>query len=267
MDYDVFKGYQAADKDHQSAYATHQTAKDHYRECIGESSVEDALKCYEVAYNTDREQERAEEDLDAQREMANWAEGMLWATVFIGSVTAAVTAFGVWFVYKTLGATKETLRTTQDMALDQRRIGEAQTRAYISVNPIFEDFDAETPSLKFKWENVGQTPAKDFQLVYELQIVPYGLSVKSFFKNRKFTPKSDVGKGQSGKLIIEAKKNVPENWFQLLVKNEISLQATGIMIFRDVFGRRKYTTFRYITVRRDDETVAVIPSPKGNKSN
>jgi hypothetical protein len=120
------KGYQAADEDHQSAYATHQTAEKIYDECASKTTIKDALSCYQNAYNTDREQERAEDDLDAQREMANWAEGMLWATLFIGSVTAAITALGVIYVARTLRATSQTLDATRTMANDQKRIGDAQ---------------------------------------------------------------------------------------------------------------------------------------------
>ena len=117
------KGYQAADKDHQSAYATHQTVEENFRECVSEPTIEEALICYKDAYNTDREQERAEDDLDAQREMANWAEGMLWGTLLIGTITASVTALGVVYVARTLEATSETLEAARECA--NVRFGEA----------------------------------------------------------------------------------------------------------------------------------------------
>ncbi|MEP5632349.1 MAG: hypothetical protein ABJP79_10770 [Tateyamaria sp.] len=161
------KGYQAADKDHQSAYATHQAAEEHYRKCVAEETVEDALGCYKDAYNTDREQERAEADLNAQREMANWAEGMLWATLFIGTVTAAVTALGVIYVAKTLGATSETLKAARAankiMRDDQRPWLKVHEPTLTSIKALPGGFHGGNASVWIEFsvsiENVGKSPA------------------------------------------------------------------------------------------------------------
>ena len=62
--------------------------------------------------------------------------------------TAATAGFGVVFVWQTLSA-------TQDMARDTRRIGEAQTRAYVNVTEAITSGDRLT--LDFK--NFGNSPA------------------------------------------------------------------------------------------------------------
>ncbi|MEL6571577.1 MAG: hypothetical protein AAFQ64_07960 [Pseudomonadota bacterium] len=154
------KGYKRADQDHQAAYATHQASEEHERKCRGEVSIDKALSCYRDAYNTDREQERAEEDLDAQREMANWAEGMLWATVAVGGITAGVTALGVWFVAKTLKATSDTLLAAREanniMRNDQRPWLYCDSAKRIGKE------------VEFGLRNEGRTPAHSCEIHYDV---------------------------------------------------------------------------------------------------
>lgn len=154
------KGYNAADRDHQSAYATHQAAEENYKECDSKRTIKEALQCYTKAYNTDREEERAEKNLDAQEEMAKWAEGMLWAAIIIGSLTFGITVLGVIFVAKTFVA-------TQRIAMDTREIGEAQVMAHLMPKYLrahlttfnVDDVDKYEISIKLNVKNVGNTPA------------------------------------------------------------------------------------------------------------
>ena len=60
-------------------------------------------ECVAKAVRTAREQQRGEEDLHAQQQMAYWAKWMLFSTVAM----SAITLFGVVFVWQTLVTTQK----------------------------------------------------------------------------------------------------------------------------------------------------------------
>lgn len=124
------------------------------RACLRRDGV-DLAECIAEIINTTNEQQRAESDLVAQTEMATWAFWMLMATIVI----AAITGVGVVFVWQTLGATRA-------MASETTRIGEAQVRAYLSIESCTVGFDASTHTLGLTFEvrNTGTSPAKFVKL-------------------------------------------------------------------------------------------------------
>jgi hypothetical protein len=101
--------------------------------------------------------------------MARWALWMLIVTTGM----AAITAFGVFFVWRTLLA-------TQDMARDTRTIGEAQVRAYLSFEidrPIIEEQDGGAFAkigLQGRLVNSGQTPALHPSIEAFIALAPSG---------------------------------------------------------------------------------------------
>jgi len=113
-------------------------------------------KCIQEAVEASVEQQRAEKDLAAQQNMAKWARWLLGLAIF----TAAVTGFGVWYVRDTLVATRE-------MASETTRIGDTQTRAYISISDAFitQILPGNKAKISITIENSGQSPAYDFRIV------------------------------------------------------------------------------------------------------
>lgn len=115
-----------------------------FRDCVHEQ--------YKAAY----EHHRANHDLDAQQEMALYTRVM--------GITAVV---GILLGLGSVALIFYTLRATQEMAADTRRIGEAQVRAYLSITKA--DMRIEfRPKLTEKmpdidiglyFSNSGQTPA------------------------------------------------------------------------------------------------------------
>ena len=139
------KGYQSASEEH-STYRAERDAQDrYYKKCLERETIYSARECITNTPNTDRDAQRSEQDLDAQRQMAQWAEGMLWATWVIGLATASVAAVGTCFLY-------ETLRQT-------RQIGQAQVRAYISCTGATYTLRDRHFFLHCDLENFGQSPA------------------------------------------------------------------------------------------------------------
>ena len=96
------KGYQDADLAHQTDYTSYNASKQAEKKCLQLPNGEEILSCYKTAENNARNNHRAEQNLDAQMEMANWAEGILLATLTVGFTTIIVTGIGVIFVWQTL---------------------------------------------------------------------------------------------------------------------------------------------------------------------
>lgn len=187
------KGYQAADKDHESDYAAHYTAEREYEECRSKASVEEAVRCAQNAAQTSRNYQRAEQDLDAQREMANWAEGILWATLILGSASLVITSIGVVYVALTLRETRNTTKAAVDgakaahnAAIATREVGEAQVRPWL-LNVTIQTTMAG-PSiiagveraivmmLTPVWQNYGQSPATEVSVFADSILVESGNS-------------------------------------------------------------------------------------------
>ena len=95
-------------------------------------------------------------DLAAQQSMAESTYAMniaAWATV----IFTGVGAFLIW----------RTLLATQDAVFETRRIGEAQTRAYVHVESakmFWGNENAAAPRISLRVVNTGQTPARWFEV-------------------------------------------------------------------------------------------------------
>lgn len=144
--YARLKGYESADKYHEADHAAHAERESQYNRCIMLPSVEEVRECYKNPAETSRSEERAQQDLNAQREMANWAEGMLWAS--LASVFA--TLVGIVYVRKTL--------------IETRRIGQAQVRAYLSCKAADYGIEDDWFQCTVVIANSGQSPALDVRL-------------------------------------------------------------------------------------------------------
>lgn len=158
-----YEGFKRGQESHQELSAgayTEQAEAMIQESCLALSDAAQT-ECISEAVSSSREQQRAEEDLDAQQQMAEWARWMLISTV----VMAFITALGVVFVW-------QTLKATQVMANDTREIGEAQVRSYIYANVAEIDTAQNTLDVIFK--NFGNSPGSiSFIDCYVLVSDPY----------------------------------------------------------------------------------------------
>lgn len=114
---------------------------------------------------------RQENDLKAQREMADWA----FLMVIISFFNTAITATGVWFVRETLRATQGMLvapnsatKAAEDVVSETRRIGEAQVQAYVA--PVKGEClwrDNKPSRLILFFANSGQSPALNCEMTID----------------------------------------------------------------------------------------------------
>ncbi len=130
--------------------------------CAALPTARDAIQCYDDSVTAGRDHHRAEQDLDAQREMADWAEGMLWATLIIGVFTIFVTALGAFWVKKTLDVTRAAVKAADDAVEVTRAVGNAQIRPYLSVDGFIAPHASVMlggSTVEFTFKNHGVTPA------------------------------------------------------------------------------------------------------------
>lgn len=179
------KGYQSADEEHAARHARRDTAEIVYRDCLeGSFDINMAKECANKAHSTSRESERAEQNLNAQREMAHWSRGMLWAAWLVGVVTILITSMGVFFVKRTLEQAGDTNRAAVDAAIAAREANQImrdEQRAWVAV-----DFHADTTlrhmpasntlmlPVRIVPQNLGNTPAANLYVDGRMKIVPKG---------------------------------------------------------------------------------------------
>jgi len=123
--------------------------------------VSSRAECVRNIIETTDEHYRAHQDLVAQTEMALWAFWMMIVSVGM----ALITLIGVYYVWMTLLA-------TQGIAVDTRRIGEAQVRAYLSTKEVFFEITSLLPAPVGEFlvsiSNSGQSPALNVTIKFKL---------------------------------------------------------------------------------------------------
>ena len=160
-----------------TAYRYQNSAKESaQRACVG-TDPSRVFECVAEKVETAQAAAQSEQDLAAQQQAA-WA-GMLSSVWSLGALAATI--LGLYWIKGTLEASRASVSET-------RRIGEAQTRAYLSV--VRADFafnsvdvrDMNRPlfETKLHLSNSGQTPAVNVSYCCEAQILTW--------KERDFIP-------------------------------------------------------------------------------
>lgn len=128
-----------------------------------------------------REEWRNEQDLAAQRDMANWAWWMLIATC----ASTVVTGVGIYFVAETLRANLAAVEEAAKAAQSAQRsvkvsedTAQRQLRAYINLESahivLGEKINVGLypATLDVIFRNFGSTPAHDVEVFYEISQAP-----------------------------------------------------------------------------------------------
>lgn len=102
-----------------------------------------------------RDQWRAERDLEAQNSMAFWT---MLAAIAAGA-GVLLTGMGVLYVAWTLELNRKLLEKSEEANAIARAMGEAQVRAYLTVQNVLVDFVDHLPSVRFQLSNAGNSPA------------------------------------------------------------------------------------------------------------
>lgn len=111
--------------------------------------------------------EREARGLSANEAQARWARWSAYAAV----VQFIVSGIGLVALIYTLRQTDSSLRVARRANLIARQIGEAQTRAYLSITDAVLTFDEwGVADLNLTIRNTGQSPARDVSWRFELAL-------------------------------------------------------------------------------------------------
>ncbi|MFD1986981.1 hypothetical protein ACFSOZ_31595 [Mesorhizobium newzealandense] len=150
-------------------------------------------KCVDEIVKATEEAKTAQRDLAAQRSMALWALGMLWATV----ASIAVTGIGIYFVWRTLDANTDAVEQARVANQIARDANEAQLRAYLLVKTIHAEYAFSATgeivgvAIKLVVQNGGQTPAMN---------VGHNVRLSETFLG---DPPEDLGQAKSVPVILD----------------------------------------------------------------
>ncbi|WP_156323768.1 hypothetical protein [Citromicrobium sp. WPS32] len=146
---------------HQTEYADRTDSR--IGACFGNAVPE--RECVEKAIRDNHEQQRAEADLNAQRQMADWA---FWVLVVAGAsfiVTSIGTIFLAWQVYLTREAVKDTGEGTEAM-VEANRIAANAQRPWIAIDAELLHFSCDDRILQIEcnvtFRNTGKMVAENF---------------------------------------------------------------------------------------------------------
>ncbi|MHA7820078.1 MAG: hypothetical protein ACX930_10575 [Erythrobacter sp.] len=126
-------------------------------------------ECVEEAVTASHESQRAEYDLNAQRNMAEWA----WWLLIVSTVGIGVTTIGTIFLAIQVQLTREAVKDTSDATKAMNRqneLTEQAQRPWLSIEletrtPYFVNDQVFQTTLGLKIKNVGTSPATNVKVI------------------------------------------------------------------------------------------------------
>lgn len=213
--------------------------------------------CVKEAIKTSGEYARAEKDLSAQQNMADWARYMLIATIF----SVAVTGFGVWLLKKTLDQGNE----ISDAALEANRIMREEQRPWVDFTVGQGTVADVSGKISFgpeiKAENFGKSLA-----IRVAGTITAGQTASALpgVKDLHEILKSSFGKGIGNLNLTPSKRDVVTDlWkdpFKRIVADKGKRWAVSIgqhvvicVVYQDSFGN-KFGTAKRFNLIQDQES-------------
>lgn len=170
--------YQSVYSDYASSKAKADAEQEFREKCWSATTIEEMRICLENQVGTSHETRRSEENLYAQKQMAEWAMLIFWATIDVGTFTVIVTGVGIYFVRETFKAQ----RIATEAATEANRISRlnlvVDQRPWLNftVRPredlTYKEHGVSVPT-KITTMNFGRSPAigvsvRTRAIIYEL---------------------------------------------------------------------------------------------------
>lgn len=184
----------STDRDERAEYYQAEAQRNSEAICVGREGGLLA-ECIEEQRRASRDAYTAEQDLNAQRQMALWA---LWMFI-VSACTAGLTLWALWYVRGTLQATREALDDTGNATkamVEANRIASEAQRPWLTVEVLSAGpwVMSESGHIKLnhtlRIENCGHSPAiyARFAIIQETENLPGGkTNVERFLENAKPT--------------------------------------------------------------------------------
>lgn len=198
---------------------------------------------------TERDQQRADADLQAQQDMAFYALLMLVATF----ATVIITGAGVWLVKRTLDATlravEDTGKATEAMLEANaiaRASSERQLRAYVGISrTVITKWEADKGFwVQYEMLNAGQTPAYALKTMVRGFIaefpLPHELDAPTF-ESEKSCPLMP-GERSNSQVWVECEDF--RKTLRDIEEGSFAVYLDGACQYIDAFGAVRQTSFR-----------------------
>lgn len=246
-----WQGYLKANRDNESNYASYQKTQNNYSKCLGLSTIEEARACFRNAPKVSPTEHRAQDDLNAQREMAKYASLMFWATIF----AAIIGGIGVFFVYQTLSAARE---MNKIVLLEQRPwvTIKRELDGILTLLPFDEPAFAGTSNYEgwanlvwqFKQINVGKSPAFGIYTKQKLVCVSNDYEVKAGLEDFVNDPRIR-GKTKHKDTVFpgEAPNSITSNIQEYI--SQMPAKSNFLVLYHGVFYRSLQSEIEGIEAR------------------
>ena len=191
------------------------------------------LECIETAIKTSGEYQRAQKDLNAQSEMAQWA----FALLVLSALGIGISGIGVYYVRDTLIATADAVQVANSTNKITEETAKNQLRAYVT-------FDGGNINLREGGRfsctvfNHGTTPAKELTISIKTAFAKAHTPIKKINWGESkilpafsLAPQQPSTRGHSGELT--SKTNI-----QGLSHKEIWFYGSVVLKYTDIFGYR-----------------------------
>ena len=179
------------------------------------------------------------QDLAMQTNMALAAWGVL-------VVSAGTGAASLVLIYSTLKAAQRSALAAEDTVRETRRIGEAQTRSYLTVKSAEMTVAQGTIRVDYYFRNSGQTPARDIRTFVRTEVQRFeddGWQPR-YHSKWQYKARSDVPSQESrdGYIITE---QLPVSLLSDLVEKNYRVIVQVRFVYKDVFDIEIDETVRY----------------------
>lgn len=249
-------------------------------------SVEQSAAPDETAKaNTQAQTEQADQyklrDLIAQEDMAYWAMWMVLAAL----LTFLVTSIGTFLIWRQVKLTRQAVEDTGEATVAMQEANEIasdtarrQLRAYVmgTDHSVTHLYAGGRPKFIVKLHNFGQTPASEVRCRTIVRAINGDPD-----ETRIMFREARQAVGLSNSLIGPTDFHVHVNGMdqgslgsdasQMIERGEIIMTFAGVISYRDVFGKRHLTTFKYFlspdTLNLKDTAYDLTACGRGNKAN
>jgi len=202
-------------------------------------SGQSVAKCLADGIQAHHNKSNSDQELQAQIEATYWTKWAALAALF-GIPVGILGLIGLFW----------SLRQTRAAISNDRELGNAEIRAYVSVTPLtLSDFKVGSiPKITFGIENKGTTPAYSIRHLASVAVLPYPLldhqgDMVSAVPGQKIP---DQVLHSDGKIIGDGRDIKPlsaEDYKRSLEGKDFRLYAFGKIEYRDVFKADRFTKF------------------------
>ncbi|MEO8882863.1 MAG: hypothetical protein ABI377_05535 [Devosia sp.] len=222
----------------------------------------DLVSCIADQVEAQRSAKHDADDLATQQQSATWAT----RSGLIAGAGLIVTGLGLWFILQNLREariiTRQAVRANRHSAdsakaaadaanaanaaiAQGQHFGEAQLRAYLSSPEvtISQLVVGKVPMIKASTKNTGQTPAFGIRSVMRAKTCANPETEKIDL----MVPSQSVGvlgAGMFAHSVDSPGNKLTEAVLSDLVKGEPQIVVAGMIVYRDIFGRRHRTIYR-----------------------